>query len=61
MKSSRINIDFKLMANAFRRYVRHKAITSGSTIIYLENGQLIEEDPKSLKKIVVKTLPAKNF
>lgn len=37
------------MENAYRTYVRKKAILAGSTIVYAKNGQLIEEDPKTLK------------
>lgn len=49
METSRINIDFKQMENAYRAHVRKKAILADSTIVYAKNGQLIEEDPKTLK------------
>ncbi len=48
------------MATAFRQYVRRKAINSDSTIIYLENGQIIEEDPKNLTKTIFKVDLPKN-
>jgi hypothetical protein len=54
MKSRQVNIDFKKMEKAFRKYVRQKAIDARSTIIYKQGDQLIEEDPSTLKKTVIK-------
>jgi hypothetical protein len=54
MKPRQINIDFKKMEKAFRDYVRWKAIEAHSTIIYKKGDQLIEEDPATLKKTVLK-------
>lgn len=52
-----VNINFKKMAIAFRAHVRLKAVQAGSNIIYMENGQLIEENPKdSTKRIKTKSL-----
>ncbi len=59
MKMTAVNINFKKMAIAFRAHVRFKAVQAGSTIIYMENGQLIEENPKdSSKRIKSQSLPA---
>jgi len=44
------------MAVAFREYVRKKAIEANSTIVYLEKDEIIEEDPKSKKKSVLRKL-----
>ncbi len=55
MKLKQVNIDFKKMEKAFREHVRRKAILAGSTIIYKRNGQLIEEDPATSKKTILKT------
>jgi len=49
-----VNIDFKKVGKTFREYVRDKAIAAGSTIVYVHNDQLIEEDPKNGKIIVLK-------
>ena len=49
-----VNIDFKKMATAFGEHVRRKAMLAGSTIIYKKNGQLIEEDPATSKKTILK-------
>ncbi len=46
MKPS-VNIDFKKMAVAFRKHVLDKALNAGSTIIYMKDGMLIEEDPRT--------------
>ncbi|MBX2963045.1 MAG: hypothetical protein KF687_11075 [Cyclobacteriaceae bacterium] len=47
-----VNINFKKMAIAFRAHVRLKALQAGSTIIYVQNGQLIEENPKDSSKSI---------
>jgi hypothetical protein len=54
MEPRKINIDFKKMEKAFREYVRKKAIEAKSTIVYKEGDQLIEEDPATSKKTVLK-------
>jgi hypothetical protein len=54
MKPRQVNINFKKMGKAFREHVRKKAMLAGSTIIYKKNGQLIEEDPATSKKTVLK-------
>jgi ABC-type proline/glycine betaine transport system ATPase subunit len=46
MKPQSVNIDFTKMAVAFRKHVLEKALNAGSTIIYMKDGKLIEEDPK---------------
>ncbi|MFN7493164.1 MAG: hypothetical protein ACK5RG_09635 [Cyclobacteriaceae bacterium] len=50
MKSEVVKIDFKKMSVAFRNHVIQKAIVSGNTIVYLKEGKIVEEDPKSLKQ-----------
>lgn len=57
MTRAKVNIDFDLMAKAFREHVRSKAKRAGSTIVYKENGLLIEEDPKNATKKVIKQTP----
>ena len=52
MKIAVVNIDFKKMAIAFRAHVRFKASQAGSNIIYVQNGQLIEENPKDSTKSI---------
>ena len=54
MKVPQVQINFKIMEKAFREHVRKKAIQAGSTIIYKKDGHLIEEDPKTSKKIILK-------
>ncbi len=51
---SQVNIDFKLLGIALRKYIREKATRSNSTILYKEGDQLIEENPKTSKRRVVK-------
>lgn len=47
MKKGVVNIDFKAMAKAMRETVLQKAIQFNSTIIYLKEGKLIEENPQT--------------
>ncbi len=49
-----VNIDFKKVGKTFREFVRAKAIAAGSTIVYVSNGQCIEEDPRNGKIIILK-------
>lgn len=52
-----VNINFDALSQAFQNYVREKARQSGSTIIYKKDDQLIEEDPRTKKKKVLKQYP----
>jgi hypothetical protein len=52
MKLDAVNINFKRMSVAFRAHVRLKALQADSNIIYAQNGQLIEENPKDSSKKV---------
>lgn len=54
MTTSQVNIDFKLLALAFQRYIREKATKSNSTILYKKGNQLIEEDPRTSQKKILK-------
>ncbi|MBX2923235.1 MAG: hypothetical protein KF746_13630 [Chitinophagaceae bacterium] len=54
MSASNIYIDLTKMQAALKQFVRYKAEKAGSNIIYVRNGQLIEENPKTHKKIVLK-------
>ena len=54
MNSSQVNIDFKLLALAFQKYIREKAKKANSTILYKLGDQLIEENPATLQKKVLK-------
>jgi hypothetical protein len=53
---SRVNIDFLRMGKAFQQHVRQKAARFGSTIVYLKNGMLLEEDPKRHEHRVFKQI-----
>jgi ribosomal protein L18E len=56
MRSTAVNINFKRMAIAFREHVRLKALQAGGNIVYVQNGQLIEENPKDSSKKVKRKL-----
>lgn len=55
MSENRLNLDFELLAKSFPKYIREKARKAGSTIVYKEGDQLIEEDPHTRQKRVLKT------
>lgn len=42
------------MRKAIKEAVREKAMKANSTIVYLKDGELIEEDPKTQTKHVLK-------
>ena len=54
MITSQVNIDFKLLGLAFQRYIREKATKSNGTILYKKGNQLIEEDPRTSQKKILK-------
>lgn len=54
MISSQVNIDFRQLSVAFQKYIREKATKSNSTILYKKGSQLIEENPKTLSKTILK-------
>jgi len=54
MITSQVHIDFKLLTPAFQKYIREKAIKANSTILYKIGDQLIEENPATLQKNVLK-------
>jgi hypothetical protein len=54
MKSSYVFIDYTAMGKAMSQYVRKKASNSNSTIVYMKNDLIIEEDPKRNTQVVFK-------
>lgn len=54
MTTSQVNIDFKLLSLAFQKYIREKAKKFNGTILYKKDDQLIEENPTTLQKKVLK-------
>jgi len=55
---SKVNIDFSVIGKVVKDLVATKAINAGSTIVYgTPDGMLIEEDPKTHTKRVLKKSP----
>lgn len=46
-----VNINFKEMSMAYRAHVRSKAKKAGTTIVYIRNGNLVEENPIDLSHV----------
>ena len=53
MKQAVFNIDRKAMAKATAKHVRAKALKYGNELIYVEDGNIIAEDPKTGKKKIL--------
>jgi hypothetical protein len=53
MQKKMVHINFEVMAKAFREFVRQKAIQADNTIVYVKDGLLIEENPKTSAKNVL--------
>jgi hypothetical protein len=53
MEKMLVNINFKKMAIAFRTHVRFKAMQAGSSIVYMEDGRLVEENPRTLIREII--------
>jgi hypothetical protein len=51
---SPVNINFDAMSKAFQQHVREKAKKAGSTIVYQKDNQLIEENPLTGEKKILK-------
>ncbi len=54
MERTQVKIDFAVVKKTFRQFVFDKAKKANSTIVYVENGELIEEDPATLEKKVLR-------
>lgn len=59
MSSLQVHINFTEMKYAMKAFARRKAEISGSSIFYVENGQLIQENPKKNRKTVLKVVSSK--
>jgi len=54
MKKADVKIDFSKIGKGISAFVRNKAAKAGSTIVYGENGNIVEEDPRTGKKKVLR-------
>jgi hypothetical protein len=55
MNIYKVNIDFDVLARIFAEFVRDKAKLSGSTIVYKQDNLVIEENPRTSEKKIIKT------
>lgn len=53
----RVSIQFntKETREGLAAFIRERAIKAGSHIVYMENDQIIKEDPRTGNKIVIKS------
>lgn len=54
MKKGAVNIDFDVMSIAMRETVLQKAIAFNSTIVYIKEGKLVEENPRTRQTKVLR-------
>ncbi len=54
MKTKEVKIDFDALSQSMREFIREKAIKAGSTIVYQEGNCLIEENPATGEKKILK-------
>lgn len=57
MEEKEVKIDFDALSQSMRRFIREKAIAAGSSIVYQEDNYLIEENPATGEKKILKTYP----
>ena len=58
-KSSNVHFDMDKMGKAVQAFVRARAIRNGSSIVYVENGQIVKEDPRTGQKLTIKAISNK--
>ncbi len=49
-----VHFDMDKMGKAVQAYVRARAIQNGSSIAYLEKGQIVKENPRTGQKTTIK-------
>ncbi|MBI3717197.1 MAG: hypothetical protein HY252_01185 [Sphingobacteriales bacterium] len=54
MSNHLVNINFTELSKAFKKYIWEKGSNSSGTIGYIEKGKLIEENPATSKKRILK-------
>jgi hypothetical protein len=54
MEKAQVNFNMAIMGKAVQAFVRSRAIRLGSFIAYVENGNIIKEDPRTGQKTIVK-------
>ena len=59
MEKAKVNFDMEAMLNGLPSYIREKARKAGSCIIYVENGYIIKEDPRTGQKTAVQQVEEK--
>ena len=55
METQKVKIDPDKLSQSMRQFIREKAIAAGSTIVYQEDNNLIEENPATGEKKILKT------
>jgi hypothetical protein len=59
MKEAVLHFDINKGGKSFAALVRARAVKAGSKLVYVENDQLIEENPRTGEKVVIKSYHSK--
>jgi hypothetical protein len=53
MEKALVHFDMEFMKKALPVYVRERAKKAGSYVIYMENNELIKENPRTGEKFII--------
>jgi hypothetical protein len=59
MEKGPVNFDMKKMEELVPAFVRARAIKAGSYVIYMKNNQLIQENPRTGERTILKDKSSK--
>ncbi len=59
MEKIQVNIDINTIGMAVKEYARSRAFKAGSYIVYKEKGDIVNEDPRTGKKVITKVAEKK--
>ena len=54
LHSNGVHFDIEKMGKAVQAFVRARAIQNGSSIAYVEKGQIVKENPRTGQKTTIK-------
>jgi len=55
MEHAKVNFNMATIGKGVEAFVRSRAIQLGSFVVYEENGQIIQEDPRTGQKTVIQS------
>lgn len=55
MEHVKVNFNMATIGKEVEAYVRSRAIKLGSFVVYEEGGQIVQEDPRTGQKTIIRT------